>query len=47
MAARIRKRHVRGWLAMIEESDKGYKPTAYDAATKQYTVQWRGVCARM
>ena len=28
---------------MIEESDKGYNQPAYDAATRQFTVQWTWV----
>jgi hypothetical protein len=40
MAARIRNAMYAAGFAMIEESDKGYNQPAYDAATKQYTVQW-------
>lgn len=40
VAARIRNAMYAAGFAMIEESDKGYNQPAYDAATKQYTVQW-------
>ena len=40
MADRIRSAMYTAGFAMIEESDKGYNQPAYDAATKQYTVQW-------
>ena len=40
MANHIRSAMYAADFAMIEESDKGYNQPAYDAATKQYTVQW-------
>ena len=39
-ANRIRSMMYAAGFSMIEESDKGYNQPAYDAATRQYTVQW-------
>ena len=39
----IRRLMYAAGFFMIEESDKGYNQPAYDAATRQYTVQWTWV----
>ena len=39
-ATHIRTAMYSAGFAMIEESDKGYNRPAYDAPTRQYTVQW-------
>lgn len=36
----IRSAMYEAGFGMVEESDRGYNMPAYDAATKQYTVQW-------
>lgn len=40
MASRIRKAMYAAGFSIVEESDKGYNQPAYDAATRQFTVQW-------
>ncbi len=39
-AARIRQAMYAAGFTMHEESDKGYNQPAYDASTRQFTVQW-------
>ena len=39
----IRRLMYAAGFFMIEESDKGYNQPAYDAPTRQYTVQWTWV----
>lgn len=39
-AGRIRSAMYAAGFAMIEESDKGYNQPAYDASTRQFTIQW-------
>ena len=39
-AALVRNAMYEAGFAMIEESDRGYNQPSYDAATRQYTVQW-------
>ena len=43
MADRIREAMYAYGFSILEESDKGYNMPAYDAATRQYTVQWTWV----
>ena len=43
MADRIREAMYAYGFTILEESDKGYNMPAYDAATRQYTVQWTWV----
>ena len=40
MAGRIRKAMYAAGFSIVEESDRGYNMPAYDAATRQFTVQW-------
>ncbi len=40
MAGRIRRAMYAAGFSIVEESDKGYNQPAYDAATRQFTVQW-------
>lgn len=40
MASRIRKAMYAAGFSIVEESDRGYNMPAYDAATRQFTVQW-------
>lgn len=40
MASRIRKAMYAAGFSILEESDRGYNMPAYDAATRQFTVQW-------
>lgn len=40
MASRIRNAMYAAGFSILEESDRGYNMPAYDAATRQFTVQW-------
>ena len=46
MAETIRQAMYDHGFSILEESDKGYNQPAYDAATRQYTVQWTWVLYR-
>lgn len=39
-ALQVRKAMYSVGFSMLEESDKGYNRPAYDAPTRQFTIQW-------